>query len=194
MRVLIVIPARGGSTRVPRKNMQVVGGMTLVARAYMHALMIKELLARPRSIDSQIIVSTDDIEIADHVMGFSGVARIRPAAHHGDIPIVDVLKGMRADEIVGPDGYILLLQATTPQRDPRTVDAAVRWAVQHGYDSMATVGQNGKREGSAYLVRVSKLYRDSCVFDGTTFTSHADNTIDINTPADLEEARRILGP
>ena len=55
--VLAVVPARGGSKGIPRKNLQEVGGLSLVARA--------ARVARSLPWIDQAIVSTDDQEIAE---------------------------------------------------------------------------------------------------------------------------------
>lgn len=56
-KVLVVVPARGGSKGIPRKNLQLVGGVSLVARV---ANVVKRLPWVDRAI-----LSTDDPEIAD---------------------------------------------------------------------------------------------------------------------------------
>jgi N-acylneuraminate cytidylyltransferase len=56
MKPIAIIPARGGSKRIPRKNIQFVGGMPMIARAITTAVNSK--------IFSEVIVSTDDEEIA----------------------------------------------------------------------------------------------------------------------------------
>ncbi|MBT7759540.1 MAG: hypothetical protein HN732_19580, partial [Rhodospirillaceae bacterium] len=54
--ILAVVPARGGSKSIPRKNLALVGGISLVGRA-------GELAASLSWID-EAIISTDDVEIA----------------------------------------------------------------------------------------------------------------------------------
>ena len=55
MNVVAVIPARGGSKGVPKKNLRTVRGLTLVERSIIHA--------RESKVVSRIIVSSDDDEI-----------------------------------------------------------------------------------------------------------------------------------
>ena len=82
---LAVIPARGGSKRIPRKNVRPFAGVPLIA----HAIR----LARASGLFDHVVVSTDDAEIAD-VARDAGAERpfMRPAAladdHTGTVPVV----------------------------------------------------------------------------------------------------------
>ena len=62
MRILTVIPARGGSKGISNKNLQLVGGISLVERAYKCASISKYA--------SDIYVSTEDLEILEHSRSF----------------------------------------------------------------------------------------------------------------------------
>ena len=104
-----IIPARGGSKQVPRKNVQRVGGVPLVARA-VHAALAAD------GIDL-VVVSTDDEEIA--AIGAAAGARIvrRPAELSGDTAtsesaILHALDELAADGI--DTGVVAFLQATSP--------------------------------------------------------------------------------
>lgn len=76
-RVLAVIPARGGSKGIPRKNIQPVCGKPLLGYA------VEVALAAP-NIDA-VVVSTDDAEVAEIARAFGAeVPFLRPAAIAGD--------------------------------------------------------------------------------------------------------------
>src|SRR5437588_9340273 len=57
LRVLVVVPARGGSKGIPRKNLQLLGGRPLVAHAVD--------AARQATLVTRVLCSTDDPEIAE---------------------------------------------------------------------------------------------------------------------------------
>lgn len=113
--VLAIIPARGGSKGVPRKNIRVVGGKPLIAYSIE--------AARLSSCVDRVILSTDDAEIA------------QVAAHYDcEIPF------MRAPELAGDEArsadvvldalarcpgfdYFVLLQPTSPLRSAADIDA-----------------------------------------------------------------------
>src|SRR6476619_50952 len=73
-----IIPARGGSKRIPRKNLKPLGGLPLVAHSIRAALAATEL--------DRVIVSTDDEEIADVCRQYGAdVPFLRPAEFAVDI-------------------------------------------------------------------------------------------------------------
>ena len=82
---LAVIPARGGSKRIPRKNIRLFGGLPMIAWSIRAAVESKCF--------DRIIVSTDDEEIAQVARGYGADAPfIRPAElsddHAGTIPVI----------------------------------------------------------------------------------------------------------
>ena len=135
--VLAVIPARGGSKGVPRKNIRMVGGKPLIAYTIDAALAVKDQLHR-------LIVSTDDIEIAEVAKSYGAeVPFMRPADLGGDkVPMVPVLRHA-IETVEGMDGvtvdWVLLLQPTCPFRAPQDILAALELAAAGGCDSVISV-------------------------------------------------------
>jgi len=74
--VLAIIPARGGSKGIPRKNVQSVGGVPLVVRTVRAA-------SGARRVE-RVVVSTDDVEIAELARGAGAEVVWRPAELCGD--------------------------------------------------------------------------------------------------------------
>lgn len=138
-KILALIPARGGSKGVPRKNVRPVAGKPLLAYTVETALGARELFHR-------IIVSTDDEEIAAVARECGAeVPFTRPADLAGDrIPMIPVIQhavrfveeqdGVRLD-------WVLLLQPTAPFRTTRDLAQAVALAQQGGCDSVISVVQ-----------------------------------------------------
>lgn len=116
-----IIPARGGSKGVPRKNLRRVGGLPLLARAIATA---REVPAIDR-----VVVSTDDPEIAVVAREWGAEVVTRPAELSGDdatsesalLHALDVLAERGLDV-----GVVAFLQATSPFIDPRDLAEAVR--------------------------------------------------------------------
>jgi CMP-N-acetylneuraminic acid synthetase len=135
-RILIVVPARGGSKGLPLKNLCKVGGMTLVART---ARLIKSLLWADRAV-----VSTDHEEIAAEaeVAGLPAPFR-RPKALSGDrIGDADVLiHALREMERLDGNSYdvVVMLQPTCPLRQPSHVTATVEMLIANQLDAVWTV-------------------------------------------------------
>ena len=138
-RVLAVIPARGGSKGVARKNIRSIGGKPLIAYTIEMANAIRHMLYRA-------VVSTDDPEIESVARRYGGdVPFLRPAELSGDrVPTLPVLQ--HAVKFVEEQGqttidWVLLLQPTTPFRSIEDIDATLALAQQGGCDSIISVVQ-----------------------------------------------------
>jgi N-acylneuraminate cytidylyltransferase len=121
--VLAIIPARGGSKGIPRKNLAELLGKPLVAHSIAHALAAKRV--------TRTIVSTDDEEIRRVAIAHGAEAPfLRPAALAGDavldLPVFQhVLEFLRDTENYRPD-IVVHLRPTTPLRKPEWLDEAVQ--------------------------------------------------------------------
>jgi CMP-N-acetylneuraminic acid synthetase len=120
-KVVGVIPARGGSKGLPRKNLALLAGKSLLAWTV-------EAARASRSLD-RLIVSTEDEEIAAAARALGvEVPFLRPASLAGDsTPMLPVLK--HAAEELAREGAaaeaLVVLQPTSPLRPPELIDAAV---------------------------------------------------------------------
>jgi CMP-N,N'-diacetyllegionaminic acid synthase len=137
-KVLAVVPARGGSKGIPRKNLRTIQGRSLVALAGDVALAVPEIDRR--------VVSTDDAEIARAAQAAGLDAPfMRPAEIAGDrISDHDVLvHALRATEQLDATRYdiVVMLQPTSPLRRAQDVSAVIRMLVEGGYDSVWSVSQ-----------------------------------------------------
>jgi N-acylneuraminate cytidylyltransferase len=118
--VVAIIPARGGSTGVPRKNVLPVGGVPLVARAV--------AAARAAERVDEVVVTTDDDEIA-RVAAEAGATIVRrPAELAGatassESALLHALDDLERRGI--PASTIVFLQATSPFIAPAGIDEAV---------------------------------------------------------------------
>ena len=115
-RTLIVIPARGGSKRLPRKNVLPLGGKPLI----LHAVDVA-LAAAP---GAQVLVSTDDAEIKQVATSRRGVTiDDRASVLAGDmVKVVDVIRELVARPDVRKDFDIIgMLLPTCPFRTPEQV-------------------------------------------------------------------------
>ena len=159
LRVLAVVPARGGSKGLPRKNLAEVGGVPLVAR-------VGEVIAHCPSID-RAVVSTDDEEVAvvAVVAGIDAPFR-RPAELSGDvIGDVEVLQhALAATEDDDGTRYdvVVMLQPTSPLRTPEQVEATVHRLVDEDLDAVWTVSPT---DGKAHPVKQLRVEDGLLTFD-----------------------------
>lgn len=125
--VLVVVPARGGSTRIPRKNVVPLGGMPLL-----HWTL---LAVREAGLLDATVVSTDDPEIADTAREMNVTVVPRPAELSG--PSASTESALRhALDAVAADGrrpeWIVTLPPTSPFRSAATINAVLERAAELG--------------------------------------------------------------
>jgi YrbI family 3-deoxy-D-manno-octulosonate 8-phosphate phosphatase len=127
-KVLAIIPARGGSKGIPRKNIRPFAGYPLIAYSIAAGL-------QARSV-TRVLVSTDDEEIAAISRNLGAETPfLRPAELAGDLspdlPVFQhVLKWLADHENYSPD-VIVHLRPTTPIRPPDLVDRATNLLLNH---------------------------------------------------------------
>jgi len=139
MRTLAIIPARGGSKGVPRKNIRTLGGRPLIEWTIGTALEARDVLTR-------IIVSTDDAETAAIARTAGAeVPFMRPSELSGDrVPTLPVLQHAVAfaeHEDGQPYDMVMLLQPTAPFRIAQDILNAVQLATSDDCDSVISVVQ-----------------------------------------------------
>lgn len=121
-KIIAIIPARGGSKGIPKKNIVEIGGFSLIAYSIAAAKMSK--------IISRIIVSTDSEEIAEIAKFYKAeVPFIRPAEFATDTAtdsdvVKHVIKWLKENENFQAE-YLVYLRPTTPLRDPDLIDKAI---------------------------------------------------------------------
>ena len=135
MRVL-VIPARGGSKGIPRKNLQLVNGITLIERAIKIAL---------KSNVHQVIVSTDDEQIKDISNNYGVLLHNRSVENSDDSSstesvILEVIQDFESkwDKEVTLGFY----QVTSAFVSPKTINACFENA-EKGYSAFSAVEFHG---------------------------------------------------
>lgn len=120
-KVLAVIPARGGSKGVPKKNIKPLNGIPLIAHSILEAKKSKYI--------TELIVSTDSEEIADVAKKYdANVPFIRPSEIATDKALsIEVIKhALEFYKTRGQDfDYVVLLQPTTPFRTVQVIDEAI---------------------------------------------------------------------
>lgn len=139
MTALVVIPARGGSKGIPRKNLLPVGGRPLIAWTIAQALAAAEDLPAG---DLIVAVSTEDPQIATVARGLGARVIERPEELAVDTaPTEPVI--LHAMDQVEADGTrldaVVLLQATSPVRYRDTVARALRCFREGRADSLVGV-------------------------------------------------------
>ncbi len=126
--ILGVIPARGGSKGIPRKNIRTIAGKPLIAWTIEAALNSK--------LVDRFVVSTEDEEIGGIAAGLgSEVLKRPPELATDDATTLSVLQHVVKE--TGCD-IVVLLQPTSPIRRPGLIDECITEFLEENFDSLAT--------------------------------------------------------
>ncbi len=134
MATVCIIPARGGSVRLPRKNLRMVAGMTLISRAVETAL--------SANLVDEVIVSTDCGEIKSHATYRGAMVVDRPGDlaaddSHNDDAIIHAAHHMK----LGDGDHIVQMQCTSPLTTWKDIDAVAELVQRSDVDSVRTVSR-----------------------------------------------------
>jgi 3-deoxy-manno-octulosonate cytidylyltransferase (CMP-KDO synthetase) len=139
--VVIVIPARFGSTRLPGKPLVALAGKPMIQRVYERAKQAKTA--------GRVIVATDDERIVKAVEGFGGEARMTRADHRtGTERIAEVAAHTEGEVFVN-------VQGDEPLLDPVAVDTAVNSLLEEPLAAISTV---------AVLIRTPADIMDNAIY------------------------------
>jgi len=135
--VAVLIPARGGSKGIPRKNLVPFMGRPLVAWSIEAGRVARRV--------SDVVVSTDDDQIARVAQKNGALVLRRPAELAGDhattesaiAHFLDATGGAQA--ICPRPDLVCLLQPTSPLRPPGAVDEALERLLEGGFDSLLSL-------------------------------------------------------
>lgn len=194
---LAIIPARGGSKGIPRKNLYPLAGKPLLVYTLEASIHAKNI--------SRVLVSTDDLEIYNLAKSYGVDVVRRPANLATDTaPIIDVvfhsLETLYENEGYSPD-IVVLLQPTSPLRTARDIDDAVR--VFKSCDSCLSLISVSEYEHSPYwALKVSDGFLVPIFREAYLRTRRQDlpkmyrpnGAIYIATPEVLREYRSFLTP
>jgi 3-deoxy-manno-octulosonate cytidylyltransferase (CMP-KDO synthetase) len=145
-KVVVVIPARYGSTRLPGKPLVSLNGQPMIQRVYARA-------KSARRVD-RVIVATDDDRIVKAVNSFGGEARMTRADHRtGTERVAEVAAHVEGDVFVN-------VQGDEPLLDPIAVDTAVAALLEDPGAAVATVATPIKIPGDIMDPNVVKVVLD----------------------------------
>lgn len=134
--ILAIIPARGGSKGVPKKNIKLLNGIPLLAYTLQEAKKSKYI--------NRLVVSTDDEEIANVSRAFNAeVPYLRPKELSTDTSstrdcVIHMINYLKEKENYLPD-YLCLLQCTSPLRTCEDIDGAIEKLLLTKFDGIISV-------------------------------------------------------
>jgi CTP:molybdopterin cytidylyltransferase MocA len=212
MTTVAIIPARGGSQRLPRKHLRLLGGQPLLAHTVRAALAARRV--------GRVIVSTDDPSTARAALRAGAeVPFLRPAELAADdtptLPVIQHAVGW-LEELGERADVVVTLQATSPLRPAAEIDAVVALLDDPAVRSAVSVAPLDVPSGAAgwlsggRLLRVVPRDAEAVRITGGVYATRRDllaegrllddcpaahvsggaAAIDVDTEADLLAARR----
>jgi pseudaminic acid cytidylyltransferase len=202
MTAIAIIPARGGSTRIPRKNIRDFRGKPIIAYSI--------ITARKCGLFDRIIVSTEDKEIANVALEYGAEVRWRPYDLADNCVGTQAVAAYVCREQIGAEPgpkpeYVCVIYATAPLMDVFTLrkgltllkshqgPATSRYQEQHG-KLFARATHLGQDVGQFYwgryidfLMNADQL--EARAIDVPVFPQRA---CDINTEADWQRAEKMF--
>jgi len=132
--VYAIIPARGGSKGIPKKNVKMLNGKPLIAYTIEHALKSKKI--------SRVYVSTDDNEIAKISLKHGALPIMRPEDLSTDTASSEsaVIHALKALSPIPP--ITVFLQCTSPIRYTSDIDDAIEKVESGEYDSVFSANKS----------------------------------------------------
>jgi CMP-N-acetylneuraminic acid synthetase len=139
-KTIAIIPARGGSKRLPNKNILILDGIPLLAHSILYAK------ANPEIID-EVYVSTDDKNIKKIAIEYGAKVIDRPASISGDLePTISTLVHV-LNSIESEAENVVLLQPTNPLRPENLLKECFLKFQETKCESLFTVSQNHHKLG-----------------------------------------------
>jgi 3-deoxy-manno-octulosonate cytidylyltransferase (CMP-KDO synthetase) len=145
--VVVVIPARYGSTRLPGKPLVSLAGKPMIQRVYDRAKLAQRV--------NRVIVATDDDRIVKTVQEFGGEARMTRHDHRTGTERVAEVAAHEAGDI------FVNVQGDEPLLDPAAVDTAVGALLEEPQAAIATVATPIRTPADIMDPNVCKVALDS---------------------------------
>lgn len=218
LNVIAVVPARGGSKGVPRKNIKLLAGKPLLTHTCSTAMKVPEI--------DYLLVSTDDDEIAEIARNFGANVIMRPLNLSNDSAatepvLIHAITNTEKELGIGFD-IVLVLEPTSPLRSKETITKAIEM-VASGFKSILAVKKTTENIGlvedgiflpinkaaprrrqlrDPYYIESSTIYAASVEYLRKTGTLVCDRwgavvvadheAVDINTAKDFEYVEFLM--
>jgi CMP-N-acetylneuraminic acid synthetase len=191
MRRLALVPARGGSKGIPRKNIALLGGKPLIAWTIQ--------AARSASSIDRVVVSTDDAEIAEIAVHYGAeVPFLRPADLSGDRAAAQPVIAHAVSWLAVHEGWtaeaVAYLQPTSPLRGAADIDHAAELLTTRNADTVVSVVPVPHNMTPASLMRECEGLLEFCMAeDQRQFSRHDKPRLYArNGPAILLARRAVI--
>ena len=188
MKVICIIPARGGSKRLLRKNIAPVLGKPMIAYALSAAFDSRHIGK------NATYVSTEDTEIANISTSLGATVIDRPASLAEDTiwtqEVIEHAVKVIEEKTGNYFDIIVRIQANSPQVTSTKIDECIEKLINNGLWEVFTVDQNGIEDAAVHvMLRRCVDQRALSVYKGVVTT----NYLDIHEQKDIAAVEQIMG-
>ena len=167
MTIVAIIPARGGSKGVPRKNIRDLNGKPLIAHSILSARSTPEI--------DRVYVSTDDADITSVSEAYGAEVIHRPEAISGDVATSESALVHALDYIEAPAlELVVFLQATSPLRQDDDISNAIKQLQDDNADSLFSAF-----EQHGFVWRLAESGPQSLTYDYKNRQRRQDIAVDV---------------
>ena len=188
--LVAIIPAKTDSTRLKKKNLQIINGKTLLEHTIDYALNSEYV--------KKIIVSTESKDVKEICMNYKRNILVLERPEHllKDAEVADVyvdifqkqLERYNETEILKKSTHIVALQPDNPDRNT-SIDHLFDYFIDNTYMDLVTVDKYGSRNGATRIVKAEYVRSGMMSRRVGTFL---DNCTNIHSPEDLMKAGKNL--
>lgn len=178
--IACIIPARGGSKRIPRKNIAEFCGKPLIAWSIE--------CAKASQYIKRVYVSSEDEEILKISTKYGAIAIKRPQELAMDLTSTEDTLVHALNHMDSPD-VVVFLQATSPVREAVDIDDAITQFLAMGVNSLFSISTSQKENGSIYIFKsgVFKKRGDIKASNTAVFVMPEWKSCDIDYPKDMKK-------
>lgn len=221
MKILAIIPARGGSKGLPRKNILNLGGKPLIAWSIEASLKSKYISQTVVSSDNNNILSVAKQYGADTIRRADEIATDTASS---ESVVIHVLGELGADNF----DYVILLQPTSPLRGVQDIDKAIKKLLENNATALISVCETDNKclkafkednqgyikaiannrypfmrrqdlpniylsNGAIYIIKTDAFMKHKCFLADKTiaYTMDSVTSLDIDTEKDLKSCEKI---
>ena len=185
-----IIPAKTDSTRLPKKNLQVIDGKTLVEHTIDYALdseYIKDVIVSTESTIVKNLVETK--YNGKNILVLNRPEHLLKDAEVADV-YVDIFQSSNNDtlKMVSNATHMIALQPDNPDRNHK-IDKVIDYFIDNTYDDLVTVSKDGTRNGASRITKAEYVRNGSM---SRRMGTYLDDCTNIHSEEDLKQAERNI--
>ena len=185
-----IIPAKTDSTRLPKKNLQVINGKTLIEHTIDYALdseYIKDIVV---STESTIVKNLIETKYkTKNILVLDRPKHLLKDAEVADV-YVDIFQNHTVEtlKMISNATHMVALQPDNPDRNHK-IDKVIDYFIDNTYDDLVTVSDDGTRNGASRITKAEYVRNGSM---SRRMGTYLDNCTNIHSEDDLKQAERNI--